>query len=174
MRMTFLNPEEILKEIELRDDMTVADFGCGSGGFTFPIAKKVKNGLVYAVDIQELPLSALKGRAEMENLNNIEFVHSDIEKNIRIPEASLDIIMMANVLFQIEDKKSVFQIAKKLLKNNGKIFVIDWKEKVGLGSSKEEIAVEKIEEIFREEGFKLEKKFDAGMYHYGIILNKIN
>lgn len=169
--MIFLNPEEILNQIDLEENMIGADFGCGSGGFTFPLAKKLKEGFVYALDIQELPLSALKGRAEMEKITNIDFIHADIEKKTNIPESSVDIITIINVLFQVEDKKSVLIEAKRLLKNNGKLLIIDWNNKNN-NLSNQKISLDEIKKILKEIDLKIEKEFEAGAYHYGILLKK--
>ena len=64
----FLNPEEVLDQLDLKVNMVAAEFGCGSGGFAIPLAKKLDEGLVYAIDIQESPLSALKSMALVENI----------------------------------------------------------------------------------------------------------
>ena len=44
--ISFLNPEEVLDELDLRSDMVAAEFGCGSGGFAFPLARRLDEGLV--------------------------------------------------------------------------------------------------------------------------------
>jgi ubiquinone/menaquinone biosynthesis C-methylase UbiE len=59
----FLNPEKILEKLNLNKKIVAADFGCGSGGWTIPLAKKVK--WVFAIDIQEEPLSALRSRMKL-------------------------------------------------------------------------------------------------------------
>ena len=48
--------------------MIAADFGCGSGGWAIPLAKKLEEGKVYAIDILEEPLSALRARAKLEKI----------------------------------------------------------------------------------------------------------
>ena len=51
MEPTFLNPQEVLNHLELEGDMVAADFGSGSGGWAIPLAKRLKFGKVYAIDI---------------------------------------------------------------------------------------------------------------------------
>mgnify|MGYP001611054209 FL=1 len=52
----FLNPTEILRQLELKKDMVACDFGSGSGGWAIPLAKILEEGRVYAIDILEEPL----------------------------------------------------------------------------------------------------------------------
>lgn len=169
MRMNFLNPEEVLNEIELKNDMVAADFGCGSGGFTLPLAKRLYNGIVYALDVQELPLTALKSKAAMENITNINFIHCDIEKKTSIMESSLDLAVITNVFFQIEDKKSLILEAKRLLKKDGRLLVVDWNNSSENILPNQKISAEEIKKIGKEAGLKIEKEFEAGAYHYGIL-----
>ncbi len=102
----FLNPEKVLTNLELKKDMVAADFGSGSGGFVFPLAKKLEDGLVYALDVQGQPLSALKSRALFERVQNIRIIRCNLEGKgaSTLPEDSLDLVLMINFLFQVEDK----------------------------------------------------------------------
>jgi len=56
----FVNPIEILNKLDLKDDMIAVDFGCGSGGWVIPLAKKIEQGIIYAIDVQEEMLSVLE------------------------------------------------------------------------------------------------------------------
>ena len=124
----FINPIEILNQIGLRPDMVAADFGCGAGGWVIPLAKILKDGRVYAIDVQEEPLSALEGKLKMFDIKNVVTVRSDVEKvgGSKIPEGSCDIVLMVNLLFQVDDKGEVFKEAKRILKENGRVLVVDW------------------------------------------------
>ena len=42
----FLNPEQVLKQLDLKEEMTAADFGSGSGGWAIPLAKILKEGKI--------------------------------------------------------------------------------------------------------------------------------
>ena len=68
---SFLDPKDVLKQLKLRKNITAVDFGSGSGGWAIPLAKKLEDGLVYAIDILKEPLSALEGRASLEKIENI-------------------------------------------------------------------------------------------------------
>jgi len=172
----FLNPTEILKQLELNKEMTAADFGSGSGGWAIPLAKILKDGKVYAIDILEEPLSALRNKAGIEKINNIEVIRADIEgKNDLIIKANtLDLVLITSLLFEVSDKKKVITEAKRVIKNTGKILIIDWLKEAPIGPKAEKISPEEIKKIAEELGFKIEKEFKAGDYHFGLLLKKFN
>ncbi len=171
---TFLNPEEVLDKLELRLDMVAAEFGCGSGGFTIPLAKKLEDGLVYAIDIQEAPLSVLKSRFLLERITNIKIIRSDLEgpRGSTLADSSLDLVLMINILFQADKKNVLFVEAKRVLKKGGELLVIDWLVDASQGPAKGRISEEKTKEIAKKAGFKPIKEFKTGKYHYGIIFSK--
>lgn len=170
----FLDPENVLKELELKEDMVVAEFGCGSGNFAIPLAKKLKEGKVYGLDIQEEPLSALKGRAQLEAISNIETIRCNLEEEggSTLPDGFLDLVLIPNVLFQIEDKKIMMGEAVRILKKNGKILVADWKEDSSFGPKEGRIPAKEVKKIAKELGLRLEKEFKPGIFHWGLIFEK--
>jgi ubiquinone/menaquinone biosynthesis C-methylase UbiE len=55
--------------------MTVVDYGCGPGRYTARFALLVgPSGRVYALDVQELAVEAVRRRAAREGLGNVEAV----------------------------------------------------------------------------------------------------
>lgn len=171
---SFLSPEEVLDQLELRADMVAAEFGCGSGGFAFPLAKRLEDGLVYAIDILQEPLSALNSRALLENVVNIRVIRSDLEKprGSTISALSVDLVLIPNVLFQVENKNAIIAEANRVLKNKGKLVVIDWTTQAVQGPVEGRVAPSEVKKTAEKNGFKLEKEFEAGKYHYGLIFTK--
>ena len=168
----FLNPNEILNQITLKEDMIAADFGSGSGGWVIPLAKRLKKGKVFAFDNKEEMLSALKGKAEIENIFNIEIKRGDLEKSSGLKDNSLDLVLMTNLLFQVDNKDFLVSEAKRVLKPGGQILIIDWLEKAPTGPKEGRISSEEVKKIAKETGLKLEKEFKVGIYHWGLIFSK--
>jgi ubiquinone/menaquinone biosynthesis C-methylase UbiE len=171
---SFLNPEEILDQLNLKIDMLAAEFGCGSGNFVIALAKRLNQGLVYGLDIREAPLSALKSRALMERASNIQLIRCDLEKpkGSTLPDSSLDLVLIPNVFFQSEDREAIMTEASRVLKNRGKLVIIEWSDQTSYGPS-EKISPEEMKELAEKAGFKLEKEIEAGKYHYGLVFEKL-
>lgn len=171
MSLSFLNPEEVLKELNLKEEMVAADFGCGSGGWAIPLAKILKKGKVYAIDILEEPLSALRGRIKGEKIFNIICLRANVEKGTTLLSESCHLVLMTNLLFQVEDIENVLLEGKRVLKEEGLLLVVDWKENVPFGPE-EKVSPQTIKEMAEKIGLVREKEFEAGPQHYGIIFSK--
>jgi ubiquinone/menaquinone biosynthesis C-methylase UbiE len=170
----FVNPEEVLSQLELQKEMIAADFGSGSGGWVIPLAKKLEDGKVCAIDVLEEPLSALKSKAKIEKISNIETIRANIEakEGSGLKENLLDLVLMTNILFEVENKKAIFDEAKRVLKKNGKILVVDWKPESAVGPKEKRISPEELKKVAKNAGLTLEKDFQAGDYHYGLVFTK--
>ncbi len=165
----FLNPSQVLKKMELRQDMIAADFGSGSGGWVLPLAKHLEKGKVYAIDILEEPLSALEAKIKAEKISNIKTIKADIEQGSTLPNNSCDLVIMTNLLFQVENIEKVLSEGKRVLKKEGRILAVDWKKDAAFGPEKR-VSPERVKEIAKEIGLEVEKEFGAGLYHWGLTL----
>lgn len=173
----FVRPEEVIKNFDLGPGIAVADFGCGSGHYTLAAAKIVGDyGKVYAIDVQKELLESVKSTARLNNLNNIEFIWADLEtsEGSRLAPDSVDLVIISNILFQAEDKIAVAKEAFRILKNKGRAAVIEWSESFGNLGPRPEDVVKKdgAKKIFLEQGFALDKEFEPGEHHYGLIFAK--
>jgi len=169
--MAFLNPIRVLDKINLRKDFTVADFGSGSGGWVLPLAKRIKEGTIYAIDIQGSPLSVLEKKAKEEELFNVKTIRADVEQGSQLPDGSCDLVLMTNLLFAVKDRKKVLKEANKILKEGGHLLVVDWEKespmKVANLISSNEVGL-----IADKIGLDLVKELPAGIYHWGLVFRK--
>ncbi|MBZ9569904.1 class I SAM-dependent methyltransferase [Patescibacteria group bacterium] len=170
----FLNPQEVLNQLKLEGDMIAADFGSGSGGWAIPLAKRLKFGRVYAIDILEEPLSALKSKTEIEKVYNIETVRSNVEQKqgSKLADSFCHLVLMTNLLFEAKDKKTIMNEAKRVLRKKGKILVVDWLPETPLGPKERRVSADEVKKIAQNLELKLEKEFKAGVYHYGLVFSK--
>ncbi len=159
--------------------MTVVDFGAGSGHYVLAIAERLRNqGHVYAIDIQKDLLTRIKNDAHKKGYKNVEIIWGDLERAgaSKIADELVDVVLVSNLLFQVEDKQAPLAEAMRILKLGGSLYVIDWAESFdGLGPIrkhvfKKDAAITLVKGV----GFMLIDEFDAGAHHYGLAFIKTN
>ena len=167
-RARYLNPDIVLGKIGLNREMVFADLGCGTGYFAVSAAMRVKK--VYALDIQQEMLDILRGKIEKQKLTNIETILSG-ESSIPLPDCSVDVLFMANVFHELEDRESILKEVKRILARGGRMVIVDWKKvKMDFGPPVEvRLAAEEVISACR--GFRLLERSDAGPYNYFLIFD---
>ena len=82
----------------LNADSKVLELGCGVGIFTKLLAKKVKNGIIEAVDLSEKSVAVAKN--ELKERNNIHFDVADVVK-YQPKNSGFDMITLMDVIEHI-------------------------------------------------------------------------
>jgi len=175
--MTFANPKRNIEQFGLESGMDVADFGAGAGYLAIEAAEAVgKDGAVYVIDVQQELLTKATHLAQEHHLDSISFIHADLEKEngSTLPDESVDAVIVSNLLFQVEDKNAVLLEAYRLLRKDGRLLVVDWRESFGgVGPQPEHVLREEdVHTIAKNCGFTHGDDIDAGAYHYGMIFRK--
>lgn len=173
----FINPEKVIAQLDIKPGMIVADFGCGHGYFTLPIAKIVgSEGRVWAVDVLAEALEAVRSRAQLEGAANVETARGNLESpsGSGLSENFVDLVLLHNVLFQSQKKSDIIKEAKRVLKIGGVFVLVDWnKEPASIGPPGGwRLSFDEAKALAVEGGFAFNKVFDAGEYHYGLTFIK--
>jgi ubiquinone/menaquinone biosynthesis C-methylase UbiE len=173
----FIDPGSVVNQLEFRNGMKVANFGCGTGYFAFPIAKKIgPDGIVWALDVLQQKIEAVESQAKLSGVTNIitKRVNLENEKGSGLPRESADWVILVNMLFQNSNKNSIFTEAKRVLKKAGRILLIEWDERnFPIGPDKElKIAKSEMIKIAKNNSLKVEKDIEASNFHYGLVLRK--
>lgn len=174
MTASFSSPREVVLQLGLREGMRVGDFGAGSGHYARAAAGAVgEKGKVYAVDVQEEVLKHLKLNTFPHHHGIIDTVWGDIEKlgGSHLRDTSLDAVILANTLFQVQDPETLLAEIRRVLKPGGKLLVVDWAGSYGgMGPASDQVITEHTAEaLFINGGFHKQKSFRAGPHHYGIV-----
>ena len=173
-RREWQNPERILDAVPLSKNIIVADLACGPGYFTIPIARKIgPGGTVFAVDSSKVMLRFLERNIAFEpegEIGKIVPLNNDV-LHAEIPSAAADVVLFANILHDIEDKKSFFQVINRISKKNARIVDIDWHKRSMEMGPPEEIRLSENESrnIIRDNGLKVVRTLEAGPHHYGLV-----
>jgi ubiquinone/menaquinone biosynthesis C-methylase UbiE len=173
----FIDPTEILLESGLAEDMIVADLGCGSGFMSFAASKIVGNGgVVYAVDIRRDVLGHVESQVRVFGQRNVTTVEADLMEvgSTGIAENSVDIVVLAKIVYQLPSPGPAFEEAHRILKPGGKVLILEWiKEGREFGPSKKKaISADEMKKIVRESDFLIEKELGNDDYHYAFLLKE--
>ena len=119
------DPYELLTRLPIDPYHHVADVGCGPGYFALPLAKYLSRGRLYAVDVDDEMLDALKRRVEAVPLGNVEAIKTD-GVDLGLQPGSLDGILLAYVVHYPDDRAAFMENAARLLKPSGWCCVLEW------------------------------------------------
>ena len=172
--MSFVKPEKTLHDMNIAEGMTVVDFDAGAGYYTMALAKKVgPHGKVFAIDTRSDLLTRIANEAKILKYKNVEVLRGDIEsiKGSNLLERSVDRVVIANTLFVCDYPERAVKESIRILKRTGKIGVVDWVDSFTHFGPHPDCIIprEHIISWFAKEGMILDKEFDAGEYHYGLV-----
>jgi ubiquinone/menaquinone biosynthesis C-methylase UbiE len=114
----------IIEHLELAPDMAVLDVGCGPGRVAVPLAERVLDGEVVAVDIQEGMLRRAKEKAENAKLSNIRFLQTGAGEG-NLERNRFDRALLVAVLGEIPDQRAALQELFDALKPGGILSVTE-------------------------------------------------
>lgn len=129
-RLTWLPPAEVVKALHIHTGEAVADVGAGTGYFALPLAKAVgPSGIVFAVDAQPEMLDLLRAKLTSLVKHNIRFVHAEAD-DTGLPDATCDLVFLANIWHEFDNRALVLEEAQRILKADGRIAILDWRPDV--------------------------------------------
>ena len=125
MNDVLLNKAE-LREMTLRGDERIIDFGSGLGQFTRALARAVPRGRVVGIERDEKQLDAAKRLASEDNVA-VDFRRGDV-LNLDLPRGewgSFDVAHARFILEHVPDPLGVVQTMVRAVKPGGRIVLAD-------------------------------------------------
>jgi ubiquinone/menaquinone biosynthesis C-methylase UbiE len=173
----FSDPRHNIEQLGISEGMVIADLGSGSGFYSMEAAKIVSTmGKVYAIDVQKSLLERLKKEAQTNGLHNIDIIAGDLERlgGTKLRENFCDVAIASNVLFMLEDRKTFLLEVRRILKQKGRLLLIDWSASFShMGPHPDQVVYkDDALRMAKEVGFTFEREIVAGSQHYGIIFRK--
>jgi len=115
----------IFKNLNIKENHTLIDLGCGTGKQSIPSAKVVgEEGHVFSIDLSQEALTILQDKATQLNLNKqittICSRHDDIDKHLKA--SHYDSIVSSYSLYYAEDANKVISTIWGALKPKGVLF----------------------------------------------------
>jgi ubiquinone/menaquinone biosynthesis C-methylase UbiE len=106
MRNAFKPMSRCLDKFGIKKGSIVIDYGCGPGMHIKRASELVGNeGLLYAVDIQELAIKSVKKLIRKYKLSNVETLQTDGNK-VEISDNTADLIYALDMFHMVKDPKS--------------------------------------------------------------------
>jgi len=116
---------QLVRGLEIKPGMAVADIGAGSGYHTLRLSPAVgASGVVYAEDIVEAYLSGLRREAERRKLRNVKIVVGTPD-DPKLPAGAVDRAVMVHMYHEIESPYALLWNLAGSLKPGGRVGVID-------------------------------------------------
>ena len=145
----------------------------GSGYHAFKLASLVKNGLIYAVDIQSEMLNEIELKKKSNKILNIKTILGS-EKGIDLPKHSLDKVLLVDVYHEFSYPFEMIKSIKDALKPKGLLFLIEYR---GEDSS---VPIKKIHKMTEKQsviemkaaGFKLKENINNLPWQHCMIFEK--
>ncbi len=124
-RDSWQKPDEVLDALQLQRTDKVADIGAGTGYFSVRLAKRLREGKVFAVDVEPNMLRYLGERAHREHLSLLVPVRATADRP-NLPEP-VDLVLIVDTYHHIEKRISYFAKLRESLRPNGRLAIVDFK-----------------------------------------------
>lgn len=101
------------------------DLGCGRGNDVLRMAEEVGgDGKVYGVDITDAMLDKARRTAQKMDINNVEFIRSNLE-SLPFEDNSVDLIISNCTINHVDNKNAVWKEIYRILKYGGRFVISD-------------------------------------------------
>ena len=169
-REAYQRPEQVMDALQIGENSIVADLGAGGGWFTVRLAVRVRNGRVYAEDVQPQMIQAIERRVHREGQEKTVRTVLGTQTDPRIPEP-LDAVLIVDTYPEMEQPVALLRNVVKSLKPTGLIGIVNYKKDGGgPGPAMEErVDPERVIRDARAAGLELRKEEKFLRYHNFLI-----
>jgi len=113
--------DELLSKLNLKENDSVLDIGCGDGRVTAKIASRVPNGFAIGIDNSESMIKLAREKYPNEKYKNLDFEVMDAKHLTFINK--FDIVFSNAALHWVDDHRLTLQKIYMSLKPGGKILI---------------------------------------------------
>ncbi|GHD13851.1 methyltransferase type 11 [Halioglobus japonicus] len=116
----------LLSSIQPQADDTIVDLGAGTGFFAFPLAEKVPQGQVLAVDIQPEMLQILEQRIDYTGATNVVPVQAT-ECDPALAGYSVDLVLLVDAYHEFSCPREVMEAVVASLSERGRVVLVEYR-----------------------------------------------
>ena len=120
-------PAKLIEALDIKEGMTVADVGAGSGYHSFLMSPLVgEKGKVIASDIQQGMLDRITAKAKKEKVTNVETVKGTAT-DPKLPKGGVDLILMVDVYHELEFPFEMTEKMVEALRPGGRLVFVEFR-----------------------------------------------
>jgi len=120
-------PDLLIETLKLKPGEVAADIGCGTGYYSWRMAKKVgEKGLIYAVDIQQEMLDLLVKKMAERKIINVKGVLGTIT-DPRLPANAVDLVLLVDVYHEFDHPYEMLEAICRALKPGGRVVFVEFR-----------------------------------------------
>jgi len=127
MRLKDIPPDYVWDKLNIEKADVLVEIGAGTAFFSIAFLESAKQSKLYACDISEAMINWVKENV-VEKFPNIIPVKTE-EYSIPLDDGIADLVFMINLHHELDNPTLTIKEAHRILKPNGKIFIVDWEKK---------------------------------------------
>lgn len=126
-RLQMVDLQNLISELDLPSNSVLVDVGAGTGIFSQEFLNSIPDSTCFAYDISKEMIDWIKE-------NRVEKMDSRLkadlmeENKIPLEDKVADFVFMITLHHELENGEKLLKDANRILKDNGKILICDWKE----------------------------------------------
>lgn len=125
-RAVWQKPEEVIRKMQLKPGMMVADIGAGTGYFLPYLSKAVApRGMIFALDIETSLVKHMNERIVQSRMRNV-YAKTILMDDPLLEAGSQDRILIVDTWHHIEGRISYAKKLREALKENGELHIVDF------------------------------------------------
>jgi ubiquinone/menaquinone biosynthesis C-methylase UbiE len=173
-----IDPGTLWAALNLPQGITFLDLGCGQGNYSLAAASRIgPTGIVYAVDLWEEGIAALKERAAREGRANLKPLAAPAGQ-VPMESRSVDMGLMATVLHDlVEAGTAAGALAEvtRVIKPGGLLAIVEFDKIDGPPGPPRHIRLDpaEVEALVAPYGFARQQTVNLGPYNYLITFMKL-
>ena len=120
------NTSTLLENMNISKTDDIADIGAGSGYHVFKMADMATAGTIYAVDIQDEMLAAMRDKKGAGKITNVTLVKGN-EKSVNLTPNSVDKVLIVDVYHEMNFPYEMMASIKQAMRSDGKLYLIEYR-----------------------------------------------
>ena len=172
-RLKDIPPDYVWNKLSMEKAEILVEIGAGTAFFSIAFLQRTKQSKIYACDVSEVMINWVKDNVSPKYTSIIP-IKSE-EHYVPLDDGIADLVFMICLHHELESPLLTVEESHRILKPDGKIFVIDWKKKDMLEGPPEKIRLlpEQVKDQLVYTGFKQVEIYNELQKHFLVVGDKV-